>query len=235
MKYIVIDLKPKPQRKVYSNQSHNYKLNTNFSYDLNLNFVPEPEPEPEPEKDYKKAIGYLGVCAKDRAVYKTEKNIVKDTNQPFIQSKISELLKYTSERNDDLSKSITSGESIISARLETKKTLLPDNRVVIDRCLNLFSSNDVDAMYVDRIITTDKGKKQFSQTEDLVVRYPCDCDGGPSTTCPEINSFGDSNGDSIPEVVEFYNSGESDCVRVLELKDSKLQEVFNGTFYNGPC
>jgi hypothetical protein len=182
---------------------------------------------------YKKIIGYFGECSNESSKYETVKT--KDSSNSIIKNKITELVQYTSKRDDEVSKSITNGEVEISANFEIKRTLLPSNEIIEDRCLNLFTSNHVDAMHFERYLITGKTKEKLSGTNELVVRYSCDCDGGPNTNCPETNSIGDINGDSVPEIIEYYNSGEGDCVRILEIEGNKLNKVFKGEFYNGPC
>lgn len=179
---------------------------------------------------YKKVIGYFGQCSNQSSIYVTETDVTSDTNESIIKKKITELVQYTSQRDDGVSKAISNGEIDISVNFEIERTVLPSNQILESRCLNIFTSNHVDAMHFERYLITGDTEERLSGTNELVVRYSCDCDGGPNTDCPEVNSLGDINGDSVPEIIEYYNSGEGDCVRILELEGNKLNKVFNGEF-----
>ncbi len=184
---------------------------------------------------YPQLVGHLGACVEHAYKVKTEAIMINDPRNTLIKEKTEEFKTYTSNSDDPTSQAIRHGNLATSTQLEITTTLLSNHQSLIEQCLHIKTPSNTIAMYYNRYLLSGNNEIQLSGNTELVIQYPCDCDLDAILGCPKINSIADKNGDGILEIIERINGPDGNCVRVYELINTKFEEVYYGSFYDGEC
>lgn len=191
---------------------------------------------------YSEFVGYLGDCSKSSSSISVSSNSISDPNNSSIQNSIKEFFsKLKSDHYLEIPffDSFRDKSTALKPVLNSNSWHINKGNKVTEECLTLeYHDGRVQsriAMSYRLFLEDSSGKKMVLKERPLFIHLRCNCDIDAALSCDSINTITDANNNSLPEVTTVIHGPDGTCFTIDEVKDGKLDRVFNGTFYNGEC